>query len=78
MIAISDTLRGQERKEAELYPELNQGLKIVSENGEIILTRKKSNLLLLLRDILPVRNNCITWPVVGKLDRSFVLITGRV
>ncbi len=41
MISISDTLREQERKEAELYPELNQGLEVVSENGEIILTRKK-------------------------------------
>ena len=51
MIAISDTLREQERKEAGLYPELNQGLEVVSENGEMILRRKKSNLLLLLRDI---------------------------
>jgi hypothetical protein len=51
VIAINDTLREQEGKEAELYPELNQGLEVVSENGEIILTRKKSNLLLLLRDI---------------------------
>ena len=41
MIAISDALREQERKEAELSPELNQGLEVVSENGEIILTRKK-------------------------------------
>jgi len=30
VIAISDTLREQERKEAELYPELNQGLEVAS------------------------------------------------
>jgi len=51
VITISDTLREQDRKEAELYPELNQGLEVVSENGEIILRHKKSNLLLLLKDI---------------------------
>jgi len=41
IITITDTLREQERKETELYPELHQGREIVSENGEIILTRKK-------------------------------------
>ena len=57
IITISDTLKEQERKEAELYPELNQGLEVVSENGEIILTRKKETFTAIAKGYV----QCFIW-----------------
>lgn len=52
MITISYKLREQERKEVELYPELNQGLKILNEKGEWVLGRKKEAFLSFPRDFM--------------------------
>ena len=51
VIPISD-LRKQEEEETKLYPELNQGLKILNEKGEWVLGREKETFLSFPRDFM--------------------------
>lgn len=67
MINISDELKKQEQKEAELYPDLCQGLDVLNEAGEWVIGRKKEQFIAYARGF-------ILSGIIGELNGNAVKV----
>jgi len=64
---MSDELKKQEQKEAELYPDLNQGLDVLNEAGEWVLGRKKEQFIAYARGFMLAG-------IIGELNGNAVKV----